>query len=161
MVEQGTYNDYGLYRANRSLAHHLTFPNADDPRIFEFIASVQERSVNNALVPFKSYADLENYLRLQWAGMFHNLLRRRADAAQVVDSIALLSQVNERIEVISQQILKSVGSDLDRLYVAFLQRMLTSQAVTTLRYIGVNPSPATFCATQLCRIAHCVMLGNL
>jgi hypothetical protein len=75
--------------------------------------------------------------------MFQGMLQRRAEASQVADNIAILSQVNERIEVIAEQILKTVGSDLDRLNVLFLKRMVTSIAATRLRYIGATPTPGS------------------
>lgn len=142
MVEQGTYNDYSVYRANAhdpAIADRMVFPNADTTEIFGFIDRVQGNAVNNALVPFRAFGDVESYLRNQWAGMMHQFLRQRADGARVSADLNFLAQINERIEVMTTQILRSVGTPMDRLNVSFLQRMLVSTAVSDLRYLSLNP----------------------
>ncbi|MFS0715926.1 DUF4062 domain-containing protein [Arthrobacter sp. 1P04PC] len=144
LVEQGTYNDYALYRANVSkpeLINNMSFPNADSPKIFEFIESVQKRANNNALVPFSSTSQIETYLRMQWAGMMHSFLTQGSSEAQVVDTLAVLTNVNERVEVIAEQILRTVGTSTDRLYVRLLQDMVQSSAVSDLRYMNGRPTP--------------------
>ncbi|WP_353951170.1 DUF4062 domain-containing protein [Knoellia sp. S7-12] len=145
LVEQGTYNDYQLYRANASdkeLLERLSFPNADNVKIFEFIDQVQGQATNNALVPFQTVSDIEIYLRSQWAGMMHSFLTRDARTTEVVDNLELLQLMNERIEVITSQILQSVGSPTDRLTVRLLHQMLQSAAMSDMRFIGARPTPA-------------------
>jgi Domain of unknown function (DUF4062) len=76
LVEQGAYSDYEVWRANRQTGNlpDIVFPNADDQRIFEFIDEVRSQAVNNALTPFQDFADIENYLRSQWASLPHSFL---------------------------------------------------------------------------------------
>ncbi|MCG2624695.1 DUF4062 domain-containing protein [Arthrobacter sp. I2-34] len=146
MVEQGTYSDYSLYRANvdrPELISQLSFPNADSVKIFEFIDSVQSRTLNNALVPFVSARDIESYLRSQWAGMMHGFLTDETREAQVVDTLSVLTQVNERVELITEQILRSVGTPMDRVYVRLLQEMVQSSVAADLRFIGTPPTPGS------------------
>src|SRR5579871_292696 len=74
LVDQGTHNDFQLYRHNvgkREALEAITFPNADSTKIFDFIQEVQNASVNNAIYPFRTYSDMESYLRSQWAGMVY------------------------------------------------------------------------------------------
>jgi Domain of unknown function (DUF4062) len=160
MVEQGTYHDFQLYRHNMDkddVVSSITFPNADSTKIFEFIYQVQSASVNNALYPFRTYGDIEAYLRSQWAGMMYSFLTKAAESMKVVDSLAILTNISERTEVIAAQILRNVGQVIDQLAVDFLQRMLVSQAVSDIRYVRTNPTPIdivkneTFqdCVTQL------------
>jgi Domain of unknown function (DUF4062) len=144
LVEQGTYSDYQLYKANVSqpeILSCISFPNADSVKIFEFIDRIQSRPLNNALVPFADYRELEVYLRAQWAGLMHSHLTRAAEQRQVMDALSMMNQVNSRIEALASQILRSVGTDTDRLVVRLLERMLSSTAVSDLRYIGHNPTP--------------------
>jgi len=144
LVEQGTFNDYSVYQANSSnplVLNQLTFPNADSVKIFEFIDTVRSRAANNALVPFRTIADIEAYLRGQWAGMLHDYLSRGTREAQVVDTLTVLTSVNERVELIASQILRTVGTPFDRVYVGLLQTMVESSAVGTLRTLGLRPRP--------------------
>lgn len=145
LIDEGTLHDYALYKANASdpdLVCRLTFPHADDARIFKFIDDVTTRPANNALQPFRSAADIENYLQAQWAGMVHSFLVRQADQERVADSLELIGQVNARVELLTQQILSAVGSALDKVTVAALRRMLVSRAVSDLRYWRLTPTPA-------------------
>lgn len=145
LVEQGTHNDYQVYRANTErlgVLEGITFPHADTPRIFEFMDEVQGQATNNAIVPFGALREVEEYLRNQWAGMMHSSLSRAAQEAQVVDSLDMLGRVNARIELLAEQILRAVGTPLDRVVVRLLQQMVVSPAVADLRFVGAAPSPA-------------------
>jgi len=145
LVDQGTYNDFQLYRHNADkgeLLSSLTFPNADSTKIFDFIHQVQSASVNNALYPFRTYGDIEIYLRSQWAGMMYGFLTRAAESMKVVDSLAILKDISARTEIIAAQILRNVGQIIDQLAVNFLLKMLVSRAVSDMRYIGTSPTPA-------------------
>lgn len=144
MVEQGTYSDFQLYRHNMDkgdVVKSIVFPNADSIKIFDFIYQVQGASINNALYPFRTYGDIETYLRSQWAGMMYSFLTRSAEGIKVVDSLAILKDISARTEVIAAQILRNVGQVIDQLAVDFLLKMLVSQAVSDIRYIGINPTP--------------------
>ena len=145
LVDQGTYNDFQLYRHNvdkKELLNSIRFPNADSTKIFDFINQVQSASVNNALFPFRTYNDIEAYLRSQSAGMVYSFLTKTAESMKVVDSLAILETISTRTEVIAEQILRNVGQIMDQLVVDFLQRMLVSQAVSDMRYIKLKPTPA-------------------
>jgi len=148
LIEQGTYNDYQLYKANRNqpeVLSKISFPNADDVRIFRFIEEVQARSVNNALVGFAAASEIERYLRLQWAGLMHGFLTRAAQANQVTDTLTVLTSMNERVELIASQILRAVGKPIDRTYVSLLELMMKTTVVSDLRFIGTKPRPGDIC----------------
>lgn len=144
LVENGTYNDYQLYRANAAdpaLLEKINFPHSDSVRIFRFLDEIQGQVSNNALVPFSTVGDVETYLRSQWAGMMHSFLSRDASEAQVVDSLEMLKQVNTRVELLAEQILRTVGTPVDRVAVQLLQEMVGSAAVHDMRFVGARPTP--------------------
>ena len=144
LIENDTYGDYQLYRANQArpdILSEIKFPHADSAQIFEFIDEVRGEVANNALVPFKASADIESYLRSQWAGMLHMFLGRDNQEAKVASSLDMLAQVNTRIELLAEQILNSVGKPLDRLVVRLLQEMINSKTVADLSFIKTTPTP--------------------
>jgi hypothetical protein len=144
LVEQGTYNDFQLYRHNldkSEVLNSIMFPNADSTKIFNFIHEVQSASINNALYPFRTFNDIETYLRSQWAGMMYGFLTRSAENMRVADSLTILRSISARTEAIAAQILRNVGQVIDQLAVDFLQRMLVSQAVSDMLNINTNPTP--------------------
>lgn len=139
LVEQATYNDYLVYQANgnnRAVLESMVFPSADSIKIFEFIDAVRAQAANNALVPFRNLADIETYLKLQWAGMLHESITSASRSAHVVDTLEMLTAVNERVEMIASQILRSVGTPLDRVYVKLMHLFMESRVPSDLRHFG-------------------------
>jgi hypothetical protein len=151
LVEQGVYNDFHVWRANRNddkLVSKIDFPNTDDIRVFSFIEEVQNQAVNNALVPFRDWSDIETYLRLQWAGMMHSFLSGRANAQRVEEYLDVLAEMNKRIEMLSTQILNSVGTDRAKATARMFARMLPSRAIDDLRMWRIIPRPSEVIANQ-------------
>jgi hypothetical protein len=147
LVEAGTLADYRLYEHNKHAqsevdADRIAYPNADDIRIFEFISEVGEALVNNAFVPFNHYDDIERYLRKQWAGMFNAMLQDRAEQERVVSTLEVVESISERIEVLTTQILKSVGTDEAKATAAIYAAMLHNPAVEDLQYFGIKVKPS-------------------
>ena len=119
----------------------LVFPAVDSIKIFDFIDEVKSCAVNNALVPFRDFGDIESYLRQQWAGMMFDFLNLRNEARRVQDTLATLSEMNSRIEILSKQILVSVGTEDAKIDAELYEEMLTSEAIRDLAYCKVRPTP--------------------
>jgi Domain of unknown function (DUF4062) len=147
LVEQAVSSDFRVYVSNRSNtrldATSIAYPSVDDPRIFDFIETVRGNAVNNALQPFRDFSDIESYLRQQWAGMLFAFLTHSNEDARVADTLAMLKEVNERIEMLSRQILKSVGTDEAKLTAALYDKMLSFEAVRDLSFLGCRPTPGS------------------
>ena len=144
LVEQGTFSDYGVWRANALLEQdtsELTFPNADDQRIFAFIDEVSSQTSNNALVAFRDFGDIETYLRQQWAALLHSFLTNRNEENRVSETLSGLERINRRVEILSTQILESVGTEEAKLMAEMYDEMLGSVAVQNLIMIGLRPTP--------------------
>lgn len=145
LVEQAVLGDHRVHTANRQRkgidAAQIIYPSVDNPAIFGFIDEVRASAVNNALVPFRDFADIETYLRQQWAGMMFSFLSGQNEAARVSDTLAMLSEVNARVEMLSRQILKSVGTDEAKVTATLYDRMLASESIRDLSFIGAKPTP--------------------
>jgi hypothetical protein len=98
--------------------------------------------VNNALVPFRDWNDIEGYLRQQWAGMLHAFLTSQNTVRQVTDTLEMLEDMNRQIEVLSTQILKSVGTESAKATARMYAKLLESRAMDDLKDIGANPTPS-------------------
>lgn len=146
LVEQGVYSDFQVYCSNRGrdevAIDQLAFPNCDDARIFEFIHEVQAQAVNDALVPFRDFGDIETYLRQQWGGMMHSFLTSQNEEERVSDTLAVMAEMNRRIEMLSEQILKSVGSKEAQAIAEMYARLIGQEFVHDLDFIGVKVGPA-------------------
>jgi hypothetical protein len=145
LVEQAVLGDHRVHTANspRKGANptSIVYPSVDNPAIFAFVDEVRANAVNNALVPFRDFADIESYLRQQWAGMMFSFLTGQNEAARVTDTLAMLSEVNARVEMLSRQILKSVGTDEAKVTAALYDQMLASEAIRDLSFVGARPTP--------------------
>lgn len=143
LVEQGTFSDYEVWRANSDTEtlSEISFPNADDPRIFEFIDEVRSRAVNNALTSFRDFADIENYLRNQWASLLHAFLAGKNEEKRVAQTLSGLEHISQRVEILSTQILESVGTAEAKLMADMYDQMLGSEAVQNLAALGLRPTP--------------------
>ncbi|MDA1379605.1 hypothetical protein PCI56_06620 [Plesiomonas shigelloides subsp. oncorhynchi] len=73
LVESPVYSDHHVYSKNKNNMdvdeNKICYPSVDNTKIFGFIDEVRSNSINNSIVPFKDFSDIESYLKQQWAGM--------------------------------------------------------------------------------------------
>jgi len=145
LVESAVYNEHHLYTKNKNNKEvdltKLDFPSADSLKIFEFIDEVKSSAVNNALVPFRDFGDIESYLRQQWAAMMFDFLSRRSEERRVADTLTTLAEMNARIEMLSKQILVSVGTEDAKIDAELYEELMGSEAIRVLTYWRTRPSP--------------------
>ncbi|ATW04421.1 DUF4062 domain-containing protein [Sphingorhabdus sp. YGSMI21] len=145
LVEQAVLGDYYLYRENLNNGSikedSIRYPNADSTRIFKFIDEVQSSTVNNALVPFRDFNDIENYLRQQWAGMLFSFLIQKNQQDKVEGTLDVLTTISSRVEMLSSQILKSVGTPIAKITATLYDLMLEDEGIRDLAFMGARPRP--------------------
>ncbi|MHB9073386.1 MAG: DUF4062 domain-containing protein [Desulfobaccales bacterium] len=144
IVEQTVYNDSHVYShnlANESIdASSIIYPSVDNISIFNFIDEVKANAVNNAIVPFRDFADIETYLTQQWAGMMYAFLTRDNENARMTDTLEMMKEMNERIEILSRQILRSVGTTEAKITAELYDTMIPYSNIRILSFenIGLN-----------------------
>jgi hypothetical protein len=147
LVEESVALQYELYAGNRDNQevdlNKLTFAAVDSLSVFRFIEAVRNNSVNNAIQPFRDFADIESYLKRQWAGMMFDFLSRQSEGKRVADTLETLTQMNERIELMSTWILQSVGTERYKLEAALYEEMMASASIRDLSWLQVRVKPAT------------------
>jgi len=145
LVEQAVYAEHHVYVKNRDKgkidARAITYPAADSTKIFDFIDDVRKASFNNAIQPFQDFADIESYLRKQWAGLVFSFLSRQAEEDRVADVMGHIARIGDKIEFLSQQILKSVGSEETTVLVSLYDIMMGSESIRLLLGTGHKPTP--------------------
>lgn len=165
LVEQAVYNDFHLYQANKRNASvdakKIAYPSANDTRIFDFIDGVRSSTVNNALVPFRDFADIESYLRQQWAGMMFSFLLRQNEAFRVADTLSMLTSISERVEMLSRQILESVGTKTAKLTAELYDKVLQHACARDMAYMGARPSPKAVLSNDSFEVCFKALGGHL
>ena len=147
LVEQAVHSDFSVYIANRNRGDldstMIMYPSVDNHKIFEFIGEVHSNAINNALVPFRDFADIESYLRQQWAGMMFAYLSGSNQERRVADTLSMLTEMNVRAEMLSKQILRSVGTEHAKLSAQLYDLMLSTNAIRDLAFMGLKPTPVS------------------
>jgi hypothetical protein len=95
LVEKSVYADYETYLQNKT-NKTVNYPHVDSANIFLFLEQILGQTRNNALQQFDRYAEIEAWLREQWAGLFRDMLARQSSQHQIA---SLSSQVGELAEV--------------------------------------------------------------
>jgi hypothetical protein len=145
LVDTSVLSDYNVYRKNipnKSVDEaKIQYPAVDDIRVFQFIEEVRTGSVNNALNPFSDFSDIESYLKQQWAGMMFSSLTQNNEDQRVADTLSELTEMSEKIEFLSGQILNSVGTDDAKLTVELYELMLGFHSVKDIMWFSLKPAP--------------------
>lgn len=148
LVEQGVYEHYSVYKANRGNkdinADKVFYPSVDSPRIFDFIGEVQNQSVNNALVPFAYFDNMEAYLKQQWANMFQRLLASQNERSRAADLLEEIANTNKKIEYLSRQVLSAVGSPIDQLKAKAYDFLINQSIAHDLNSWSIRITPDIF-----------------
>jgi hypothetical protein len=95
LIEKHVYNDYETFLRNKN-NKTISYAHVDSVNIFHLIEEILSQPRNNAIQQFDRYADIENWLKEQWAGLFRELLTRTSSQKQIA---SLASQVNELAEI--------------------------------------------------------------
>jgi hypothetical protein len=87
-AEKSTLSEYSTYLLNKS-TKGMRYQFADDVRVYEFIEQLYALPRNNPIQPFETSADITEFLRLQWAGLFQRFLQhqRRLSEMKVLDEM--------------------------------------------------------------------------
>ena len=150
LVERDVYEQSHVYRSNRDNKTidraGINYPAVDTPKVFDFIDEVQGQAFNNALVPFSNFGDVQSYLEQQWASMMFNFLTSRSEAERVTDTLEAVTEIGEKVEFLSRQILSRVGDDVSRVAVSLYDLMGEPRYQGLRDFVDffVNPVPAVF-----------------
>ncbi len=145
LVDNSVHSDYFVYQANKANPDidesKIVYPSADSTKIFDFIEEVRRNSINNALFPFSDFSDIESYLRQQWAGMMFSFLTRQNEDRRVADTLSALTQVSDKVEFLSTQILRSIGTEEAKLMTELYNVMIGYQCFKDLTFFQLKPTP--------------------
>lgn len=107
LVESAVYSDHHTYLSNKNcnpdFYEKIAYTSIDNIKIFGFIDEVRKNVLNNALVAFNNFSDMESYLKKQWAGMMYDFLaeRTRNDHAKttnkLIDDLTIASKKSEEL----------------------------------------------------------------
>ncbi|HLO16812.1 MAG TPA: DUF4062 domain-containing protein [Anaerolineales bacterium] len=104
-VEQSVYSEYSTYQVNRENTT-IKYRFVDNIAIYDFLEKIHSLPQNNPITPFSTAADIINFLKLQWAGLFQRFLqdRRRLVELEVLNEMsAITSTLKELVSFLTEE----------------------------------------------------------
>jgi Domain of unknown function (DUF4062) len=102
LVERDVLEQSRVYAANKTKLNKskrdIVYPAVDNTLVFEFIEDVQAHAINNALVPFSDFEEMQGYLKRQWANMLHQYLTTESEAKRVSDILQAIAKSSDKVE---------------------------------------------------------------
>lgn len=136
LIEMAVYAEYHTYRQNRS-NKSVAYAHVDSINVFGFIDELLSQPFNNPVQTFEKFSDVEAWLREQWAGLFRDMLTRRAEQRQLSSlssEVAQLSEINVTLKRYLETLLKATKQTVsDKVIEQEDQRLSEVQAFNELK----------------------------
>lgn len=111
LIERSVYAEYQTYLKNRE-STDIRYAHVDSVNVYRFIEDILAQPRNNPVQPFDKYAEIESWLRLQWAGLFRELMLRMSTQQQLASlaaQVTELTQVSATLRRYMEEIVSSVA----------------------------------------------------
>jgi hypothetical protein len=112
LIEKSVYSEYEIFKRNRE-NDTVKYASVSSVNVFTFIDYVLNQPRNSPVYQFELSSEIEIWLREQWAGLFRELIRTRADRAQLSslsDQVNELSNVSTTLKRYLEEVVERVGS---------------------------------------------------
>lgn len=94
LIESSVHAEYYTYLRNKE-NDSTKYAHVDSVNIFHLIEEILARPRNNPVHTFDRFADIESWLRDQWAGLFRELLTRATGQKQIATLTAQVEDLKE------------------------------------------------------------------
>ncbi len=104
-IDKNVSAEYQTYLLNKE-NDNINYKFVDDQRIYSFIEEIKNLGVNNNIKDFETSADITNYLREQFAGLFQRFIdeQRRIKEVDLIAELERTSKnLNQLVEYLSAQ----------------------------------------------------------
>ena len=87
-IEKSVFSEFSTYQLNKENPS-TKYQFVDDVRVYEFIEDLHKLPRNNPIATFDTSADILEYLRAQWAGLFQRFLQeqQRISELEILDGM--------------------------------------------------------------------------
>ena len=113
LIEATVLTEYRTFCENRDKTD-ITYAHVGSVNIFRLLDDIIAMKRNNPMHPFERAADIEAWLRDQWAGLFRELLGRQAKQKQLESlsaKIADLGQTNQMLRAYTEELIRRGAED--------------------------------------------------
>lgn len=145
LVEREVYFQYRFYndnKTNKSIDQEkITYKSVDTTKVFDFVQMVQSQVVNNALIPFSDFEEVQHYLKRQWSAMMYRFLTSEGEAKRVSNVLNTLTDATDKIEYLTRQVIDTIGNKVTKTKIEFYDIIIKQEVVRDLAVWNLNPSP--------------------
>lgn len=145
LVEREVYEQYKVYISNKKNLDidykKISYSAVDSPRIFDFIDKVRGQAINNALFPFHSFEEMQNYLKQQRAGLMYSFLMSESSAKKVSDILSYLSETTGKVEFLTRILVDSVAGPIAKVAVELSDIVSQNSSLRIFGSLRVDPTP--------------------
>ncbi|MEA2166615.1 MAG: hypothetical protein QOK37_4742 [Thermoanaerobaculia bacterium] len=111
LIERNVYAEYETFLRNKA-NENVVYAHVDSVNIFGLIEDILTQPRNNPIQQFDRYAEIEIWLREQWAGLFQELMRRMQSQTPLTSlqtQVAQLSELNTTLKTYLEEIVSRVA----------------------------------------------------
>jgi hypothetical protein len=111
LIEKSVNADFETYLRNKN-NENVVYAHVDSVNVFKLIEDILAKPRNNAIHHFDRYAEIENWLKEQWAGLFKELLSRSSSQHQIASlssQVTELSEVNKTLKSYLEQVVTKIA----------------------------------------------------
>ena len=104
-VENSVLNEYDTYKLNKK-SKNIRYSSVNDVRVFEFLQELYSLRSNNPISRFEIASDITNFLKEQFAGLFHRFLQeqKRFEELQVLNEMnSVASTLKELVGFLTEE----------------------------------------------------------
>lgn len=113
LIEQNVYSEYHTYLKNQD-SQAVQYAHVDSVNVFQLIHEILARPRNSPVHTFERFADIETWLREQWAGLFRELLQRMTNQKQLASlsaQVETLGAINSTLQRYLEAIVSKVSPE--------------------------------------------------
>lgn len=113
LIERSVYSEYETYLNNKG-SEGVNYAHVDSINVFRFIDEILNRPRNNPVFQFDKYAEIQSWLREQWAGYFKELLARSRQSKEIASlsaQVTNLSEINKTLRSYMEQLISKLAPD--------------------------------------------------
>jgi hypothetical protein len=158
LIEKSVHGEYRTFQKNRD-SENVKYAHVDSVNVFHFIQEILGMKANNPIQTFDKYSDIEEWLREQWAGQFHLMLKRKSNEAQIAsltERVAELAELNATLKDYLENIVRNVSKDpkqAEELIKNENQRLTEAETIRRLEKNGAMTCLRTITGKSLIEIA--------
>ena len=112
LIEKAVYSEYDTFKRNRD-NKTIKYAHVDSVNVFVFIEKILNQPRNNPIHQFEKHIEIEMWLKLQWAGLFQELIRKRkteSEIAELSKEVKELANINTTLKRYMEEIVSKTDN---------------------------------------------------